>query len=165
MRKAIIALILILVGLGSVCTIGTRSRFGCIECGLRRRDRTVFGGSMSADTPTPRSDWYDRRIDLAHDHRWTRLSCTRRFNIRGMTTLWTCGPPDAYPDDDASVVGILARLEPLDLDIPLYRELTHPESDRRMAAAAAAGRFNPARKKQDVLWCWEESGWPWPARR
>jgi hypothetical protein len=120
---------------------------------------------MSTKERTPRSDWYDRRIGAPHDHRWMGLSCTRGFNIWGMTTLLGYNLHDAYPDDHATLVGILTRLEPLDLDVAFYRELTHPEAERRTAAAAAAGKFNPAWKKQDVLWWWEESGRPWPARR
>jgi len=167
MRKAILALILILilVGLGTVLPVGTRTHQGCIDCGLRRKDLTLLGVAMPTETRTPRSDWYDRRIGAPHQHRWTKLSCTRSFNLWGGTTLWACGPWDVYPGDDTALAAILNRLEPLDLDLPFHDELTHADAERRRAASTAARKFDPAWKNPEVWRWWEDGGWPWPRRR
>jgi len=163
--RGIIVLLVIVLGLGTFCTVGTRTYRGCTECGVRRKDLTVLGYSMPTDTPTARSGWYDRRIGTTHDHHWTNLSCTRGFNLWGRTARWVCGSRGDYPGEDAALGAILTRLEPLGLDLPYHYELTHVDADRRRTAAAAAQNFDPTSKNEAVWRWWEEAGWPWPARR
>jgi len=165
MKKWIIGFLLLLILAGTVWPIGRRTYFGCIDCGMRRKDLTLFGTKFSTDTRNARTDWFDRRIGPPHQHQWSRLSCTRGFNLWGMTVFWGCGLREGYPGADAMLAQILSKLEPLDLDLPFHRELTHSDPDRRNAAASAASKFDMAWSKQDIWRWWEDQGWAWPARR
>src|SRR5262245_25217257 len=140
MRKVVVggvALIVLLLAAGTFCTVGSRSHYTCLDCGLYFQDRVMFGFAMPIHERRSRTDWYDRRIGAPHVHRWSRSSCTAGLNLWQSPTTFACGRQEPLVGWDGWVMKVLARLERLDLDVTYHRELTHPNLDHREAAAEA----------------------------
>ena len=149
--------LLLLAGAGTVCRVGWRSHYECIECGFYFRDRTFFGIAFPIHERRLRTAWYDRRIDKPHDHRWSKSSCTAGLNLWGSPIGFWCGDQESLVGSDRWVSQVLARLEPLELDLPYHSELTQADVDHRNASMAAIQDFDPNWKDAEVLWWWERT--------
>ena len=146
---------LVLIG-GSFCTVGQRSHYICIDCGMYYQDRVMFGIPMPSYQREQRTDWYDRRIGMPHEHRWTKTTCTAGLTIWQTPTYFACGKAEPLIDGKWAAI-ILARLEPLDLDVKYHRELTHQELKHREAATAGWQSFDPTWKDDQVLTWWRKT--------
>jgi hypothetical protein len=91
---------LLLLGAGTFCTVGRRSHFDCIDCGLYFQDRTLLGIRFPKYERRRRTDWYDRRIGTVHDHRWSTSKCTAGLNLWNKPTLFWCGRAEALVGTD-----------------------------------------------------------------
>ena len=73
--------VLALLAAGSLDTVGRRSHYPRIDCGLYFRNRVMFGVPSPRYEPRPRTHWYDRRLAVPHGHRWSRWSCSAGLNV------------------------------------------------------------------------------------
>ncbi len=82
-------------------TIRTRTVHTCVLCRVERTEHELLKQQWRTVDNTAVTSWYNQNMP-AHAHVWSRLSCTRGFNVFGGTTFWGCGsrhpicdiPPD-----------------------------------------------------------------------
>lgn len=136
-------LIAILLAAGTVLTLGKSSEYSCVDCGMHREDIVFLGVRKSRLERRVRTDWYDRRIGLHHEHRWTKTSCTTGLNLWHSPTNYAYSESEPLASDYFYLASILNRLEQLNLDLEFHRDISHPDSRHRLAAAQAWLAFSP----------------------
>lgn len=117
----------------------------------------MFGIPMPITNREPRTDWYDRRIGIPHEHRWSKTTCTAGLNLWQSPTYFRCGSAEPISGNGDWLAKILTRLEPLGLDVRYHKELTHQDPEHREAAAAGWQSFNPAWKDEQVFSWWRDT--------
>jgi hypothetical protein len=137
----------LLIGLGLVfisttLTVGEQWDDTCLECGLVRHHKIMFGMERIRDESTARTIWHDRRMGAHADHRWAPSSLLVGLNVWQTGT----GYSSSYRYESAlyysNLPRVLNRLEPLNLDREFHRDLVHDDAERRGRAVTAAICFD-----------------------
>ena len=137
----------LLIGLGLVfisttLTVGEQWHDTCLECGLVRHHKIMFGRETIRDERTGRSMWHDRRLGAHADHRWVATSLFVTLNVWQTGTGSSWSPrwePALY---HAPLPRVLDRLERLNLDLEFHRDITHADPAHREGAIRASHSFD-----------------------
>jgi hypothetical protein len=152
----------LLLGLGLVyistnLTVGETWHRTCLECGLVRHHRVMFGSESTRDVRSMRTEWHARRMGPHPEHRWELTSRVVGLSVWQTGTGYGASPrwePALYY---SPLPRILERLERLNLDRDYHRDITHDNEEHRAAALIASHCFDPRWNDEAVREWWRKT--------
>lgn len=121
----------------SIMPLISAQTFFCTDCCRRREQITyLLLFTSNSECSTRRSEWYSRRIARAHEHNWLLAE-----QVRSSLFFEISCTKKELPERFAQFQAI-ERLEPLGLDLPVFRHLSSGSKHERSAIGDALHALN-----------------------
>ena len=79
---------------GQGIEVGRKAHWTCAFCRMDKVEKTWMFWSRSRVGPTEFTRWFDKHLNLSHEHNWVRSSCTGTYNIWGLPWGVRCAHGD-----------------------------------------------------------------------
>jgi hypothetical protein len=93
--------------------VGRESRWTCAFCRMGKVEKTWMFWNRTRLEPTGFTRWFDRHLDLPHEHNWVSSSCTVTYNVWGLPWRVGCERGDPMflidPEGEVAIFEILQR--------------------------------------------------------